>query len=51
MCVTMPVQGNHMLKGDKSQAYKKDLAKFGDGSDQRLQGDHNVTYISRLQCV
>lgn len=28
-----------------------DLMKFGDGSDQRLQGDYGVTYVSRLQCV
>jgi hypothetical protein len=26
--------------------------KFGDGSDQRLEGENkNVTYISRMQCV
>ena len=25
--------------------------KFGDGSDQRLQGENNVTYVSRMQCV
>ena len=25
--------------------------KFSDGSDQRLQDEANVTYISRMQCV
>lgn len=25
--------------------------KFSDGSDQRLDGENNVTYVSRLQCV
>lgn len=30
---------------------KDELKKFGDGSDQRLQGDYNTTYVSRLQCV
>lgn len=33
MCVSMPVQGQYQLKGDKSSNVKKDLAKFGDGSD------------------
>ena len=25
--------------------------QFSDGSDQRLEGEQNVTYVSRLQCV
>ena len=25
--------------------------KFSDGSDQRLEGESNVTYVSRMQCV
>lgn len=29
----------------------KDLLKFGDGSDQFLQGERNVTYVSRMQCL
>lgn len=29
----------------------KELMKFSDGSDQRLQGENNVTYVSRIQCV
>jgi hypothetical protein len=30
---------------------KAELSKFGDNSDQRLQGDFGKTYVSRLQCV
>jgi hypothetical protein len=51
MCVSTPVAGNHRLKGDRIRDLKADLMKFGDGSDQRLQGDHGMTYVSRLQCV
>jgi hypothetical protein len=29
----------------------KELMKFGDGSDQYLQGERNVTYVSRMQCL
>jgi len=29
----------------------KDLMKFSDGSDQRLQGEKNTTYVSRMQCL
>eukprot|EP00347_Sterkiella_histriomuscorum_P012379 403368807 len=50
MCVTQKIVGKHSIKGDKSVALK-DLMKFSDGSDQRLEGEANVTYISRLQCV
>ena len=28
-----------------------DLMKFSDGSDQFLQGERNVTYVSRMQCL
>jgi hypothetical protein len=51
MCVTQPIVGRHTIKGDKARTMHSDLMKFSDGSDQRLQGDHNVTYVSRLQCV
>eukprot|EP00347_Sterkiella_histriomuscorum_P018210 403346370 len=51
MCVSLPVQGHHQLRGDRIKGLKDELMKFGDGSDQRLQGDHNTTYVSRLQCV
>lgn len=50
MCVTKPILGKHTIKGDKTGALK-DLMKFSDGSDQRLQGEQNCTYISRMQCV
>jgi hypothetical protein len=33
------------------RALKAELAKFGDHSDQRLEGDFGKTYVSRLQCV
>ena len=29
----------------------KELMKFGDGSDQYMQGERNVTYVSRMQCL
>lgn len=48
MCVSQPVVGRHHLKGDKMKSMSAELMKFSDGSDQRLQGDHNVTYVSRL---
>lgn len=49
MCVTQKIQGNHRIKGEKmTQKLKTDLMKFSDGSDQRLQGDHGMTYVSRL---
>jgi len=51
MCVSNPVSGKHNIKGDKMKDQKQDLMKFSDGSDQRLQGESNVTYISRMQCV
>ena len=51
MCVSAPVAGNHRIKGDRMGAMKADLMKFSDGSDQRLDGDKGVTYVSRLQCV
>ena len=50
MCVSKPVVGKHNIKGDRTQEMK-DLMKFSDGSDQRLQGENNVTYVSRIQCV
>lgn len=51
MCVSKAIAGKYNLKGDKMKEMKNDLMKFSDGSDQRLQGDHNVTYVSRMQCV
>jgi len=33
MCVSQPIQGHHLLKGDKMTEMKDELAKFGDGSD------------------
>ena len=50
MCVSQEVKGKHKLKGDKTDAMK-DLLKFGDGSDQYMQGERNVTYVSRMQCL
>ncbi|CDW73759.1 type a von willebrand factor domain-containing protein [Stylonychia lemnae] len=51
MCVSLPVAGHHQIKGDRMKDISAQLMKFGDGSNQRLQGDHNVTYVSRLQCI
>jgi hypothetical protein len=51
MCVSTPIAGYHKIKGDRMGGIKANLMKFGDGSDQRLQGDHGMTYVSRLQCV
>ena len=48
MCVSQPISGKHNIKGDRMSGMKADLMKFSDGSDQRLQGDHNVTYVSRM---
>jgi len=50
MCVSQPIAGKYAIKGDKTGALR-DLLKFSDGSDQRLEGESNVTYVSRLQCV
>ena len=50
MCCSEPVQGKFKLQGDKKDQMK-DLMKFGDGSDQFLQGERNVTYVSRMQCL
>ena len=51
MCVSTPIAGSHRIKGDRTRDLNANLMKFGDGSDQRLQGDHGMTYVSRLQCV
>jgi hypothetical protein len=48
MCVSTPIQGSHKIKGDRIRDMKNDLMKFSDGSDQRLEGDHGMTYVSRL---
>ena len=51
MCVTTPIQGKFHIKGDRMKELQ-DFAKFGDGSDQFMQGEsRNTTYVSRLQCV
>jgi len=47
MCVSQPIAGKHSIKGDKKGALNN-LMRFSDGSDQRLEGEDNVTYISRL---
>lgn len=51
MCVTEPIQGRHEILGNKQKDLMNEFKKFGDGSDQFLQGERNVTYVSRLQCV
>ena len=51
MCVSIPIQGKHKLKNDKHKAMMDEFMKFSDGSDQFLQGERGVTYVSRLQCV
>lgn len=52
MCVSQAIHGYHKIKGERmTQQLKSELMKYSDGSDQRLQGDHGVTYVSRLQCV
>lgn len=49
MCVTEPVVGKLNLKNKK----KVDLGGFADFdmAEQYLQGDNQVTYVSRLECV
>jgi hypothetical protein len=49
MCVTEPVRGQINLKNKK----KIDLGGFADFlmDEQYLQGDNQVTYVSRLECV
>lgn len=50
MCCSQPIQGKFQIKGDKTNEMKT-LMKFGDGSDQFLQGERNLTYVSRMQCL
>ena len=50
MCCSQPVAGKFKIKGDNTGSMK-DLMKFSDGSDQFLQGERNVTYVSRMQCL
>lgn len=51
MCCSQPVQGKFKIKGDKTAALAE-LMKFSDGSDQFMnQGEKNVTYVSRMQCL
>jgi len=50
MCVSQPIEGKVKIKGDKTKDMK-DLMRFSDGSDQFLQGERNVTYVSRMQCL
>ena len=50
MCCSQAIQGKFKLKGDKTSEMN-DLMKFSDGSDQFLQGERNVTYVSRMQCL
>lgn len=51
MCVSIPIEGRHQIKNDRHQALMAEFMKFSDGSDQFLQGERGVTYVSRLQCV
>jgi len=39
MCVSQQVAGKHAIKGDRVKELNSELKKFGDGSDQRLQGE------------
>lgn len=48
MCVSKQIHGKHSIKGDKSKQAMQEFMKFSDGSDQKLQGEANVTYISRM---
>ena len=49
MCVTEPVRGKHNIKGDKQMEMLREMQRqFGDGSDQFLGNDNNVTYVSRI---
>lgn len=50
MCVSQEIKGKHKLKGDRTSELQE-FMKFSDGSDQRLQGERNVTYVSRMQCL
>lgn len=50
MCCSQQIKGKFNIKGDKTNELK-DLMKFSDGSDQFLDGERNVTYVSRLQCL
>jgi len=50
MCCSQAIQGKHQIKGDKTSDLQE-FMKFSDGSDQRLQGERNVTYVSRMQCL
>ena len=50
MCVSQPVKGKIQLKGDKTKDMRS-LMSFSDGSDQFLEGERNVTYVSRMQCL
>lgn len=50
MCVSSPVDGKVNIKGDKRNELAE-FKKFGDGSDQFLDGERNVTYVSRMQCL
>lgn len=50
MCVSKQIFGKHSIKGDRTKTLM-DLMKFSDGSDQRIEGETNVTYVSRMQCV
>jgi hypothetical protein len=47
MCVSQPIKGNFKIKGDKKNELQQ-FNKFGDGSDQYLEGERNVTYVSRM---
>lgn len=47
MCVSRAIEGKHNIKGDHKDELK-DFMKFSDGSDQRLRGERNVTYVSRM---
>jgi hypothetical protein len=52
MCVSEPIKGKHVLKGDRRKQDFNAFSRFGDGSDQFInQADKGVTYVSRLQCV
>lgn len=50
MCVSKPINGRVNLKGDKKSKLSE-FNRFGDGSDQYLEGERNVTYVSRMQCL
>ena len=52
MCVSEPIKGKFNLKGDRVQKDYAAFQQFGDGSDQFMsQGEKDLTYVSRLQCV